>query len=333
MKKNILLTGGAGYIGSHVVNLLIDNGYSVTVIDSLITGHRSLVNKKAKLIVSDVSNIRTISKLLKKKKFDAVFHFAGLIRVDESVKKPEKYLNYNFNKSKIFFNTCYNYGIKKIIFSSTASVYGNSRSLKVSEKDKLKPINPYAKSKLLFEKYLVKMEKTHNIKFIILRYFNVAGADKNLRTGLISKHSTHLVKIACEVAINKRKKLIINGSNYNTNDGTPIRDYIHVSDLAEIHLISLKHLLKNGDSNIFNCGYGKGFSVKQVINVMNKILNRKLPTTIGKRRKGDVEKVVANTNKFKNFFSWKPKFNSLKLIIESSLKWEKKLLNKQNFKQ
>ena len=328
MKKNILLTGGAGYIGSHVTNLLIDKGYSVTVIDSLITGHKSLINKKANLIVSDVSNVRTISKLLKKKKFDAVFHFAGLIRVDESVKKPEKYLNYNFNKSKIFFKTCYNNGVKKIIFSSTASVYGNSRSPKVSEKDKLKPINPYAKSKLLFEKYLVKMEKTHNIKFIILRYFNVAGADKKLRTGLISKHSTHLIKIACEVATNKRKNLIINGSNYNTYDGTPVRDYIHISDLAEIHLISLKHLLENGGSNIFNCGYGKGFSVKQVIHVMNKILKKKLPTSIGKRRKGDVEKVIADPSKFKKFFSWKPKFNSLKLIIDSSLRWEKKLLNK-----
>ena len=328
MKKNILLTGGAGYIGSHVTNLLIDRGYSVTVIDSLITGHRSLVNKKANLIVSDISNVRTISKLFKKNKFDVVLHFAGLIRVDESVKKPKKYLNYNFNKSKIFFKTCYHNGIKKIIYSSTASVYGNSKSPKVSEKDQLKPTNPYAKSKQLFEKYLVKIEKTHNIKFIILRYFNVAGADKKMRTGLISKYSTHLVKIACEVAVNKRKNLIINGSNYNTNDGTPVRDYIHVSDLAEIHLISLKHLLENGDSNIFNCGYGKGFSVKQVINVMNKILKRKLPTTIGKRRKGDIEKVVADPSKFKKFFSWKPKFNSLKLIIDSSLRWEKKLLNK-----
>ena len=329
MKKNILVTGGAGYIGSHVTNLLIDRGYSVTVIDNLITGHKSLVNKKANLVVSDISNARKISKLLKEKKFDIVLHFAGLIRVDESVKKPQKYLNYNFNKSKTFFNTCYDNGIKKIIFSSTASVYGNSKSLKISEKDQAKPTNPYAKSKLLFEKYLVKMGKAHKIKFIILRYFNVAGAEKKLRTGLISKYSTHLIKIACEVATNKRKKLVINGSNYKTKDGTTVRDYIHVSDLAEIHLISTKYLLENGISKIFNCGYGKGFSVKQVIEVMNKILKKKLPTKIGKRRKGDVEKLIADSSKFKNFFSWKPKFNSLRLIIESSLRWEKKLLNKK----
>jgi len=326
MKKNILLTGGAGYIGSHVTNLLIDNGYSVTVIDSLVTGHESLVNKKANFVISDIDNVKNISKLLKKQKFDIVLHFAGLIRVDESVKNPKKYLNNNFNKSKIFINTCYENGLRKVIFSSTASVYGNLKIPKVSEKDSVKPANPYANSKLLFEKYLLKMSKTHSMKFIILRYFNVAGADKKLRTGLISKYSTHLIKIACEVAVNKRKKLVINGSNYDTVDGTPIRDYIHVSDLADIHLLSTKYLLNNGLSQIFNCGYGKGFSVKQVVELMNKILKRKLPTTIGKRRKGDVGKIVADVSKFKKFFSWQPKFNSLKLIIESALAWEKKLL-------
>ena len=202
-----------------------------------------------------------------------------------------------------------------------------SKKLKVKEKDALRPSNPYASSKLLFEEYLVEMSKLKNIKYVILRYFNVAGADKKLRTGLISKYSTHLIKIACEVATNKRKKLVINGSDYNTIDGTPVRDYIHVSDLADIHLISTKYLLKNGVSQIFNCGYGRGFSVKQVINVMNQILKKKLPISIGKRRKGDVEKVVADVNKFKKFFSWKPKFNNLEQIIKTAFEWEKKLNN------
>lgn len=329
MKKNILLTGGAGYIGSHVVNLLVDKGFSVTVIDNLITGNKSLVNKKAELIVSDIANVKKISQILKNKKFDIVLHFAGLIRVDESVKKPKKYLNYNYNKSKIFFNTCFKNGIKKIIFSSTASVYGNLAKSKVSEKDAVKPINPYAKSKLLFEKYLLKKSKTSDIRYIILRYFNVAGADKKLRSGLISKYSTHLIKVACEVAIGKKKKLIINGANYNTEDGTPIRDYIHISDLADIHLITSRYLLNGGKSQIFNCGYGKGFSVNQVIKTMNKILKKKLPTSIGKRRKGDIKKIVANTNKFKKFFSWHPRYNSLSMIISTALKWEKKLLKNQ----
>ena len=329
MKKNILLTGGAGYIGSHVVNLLVDKGFSVTVIDNLITGNKSLVNKKAKLIICDIANVKKISQVLKNKKFDIVLHFAGLIRVDESVKKPKKYLDYNYNKSKIFFNTCCNNGIKKIIFSSTASVYGNLTKSKVSEKNAVKPINPYAKSKLLFEKYLLKKSKTSDIRYIILRYFNVAGADKKLRSGLISKHSTHLIKVACEVAIGKKKKLIINGANYNTEDGTPIRDYIHISDLADIHLITSRYLLNGGKSQIFNCGYGKGFSVNQVIKTMNKILKKKLPTSIGKRRKGDIKKIVANTNKFKKFFSWQPRYNSLSTIISTALKWEKKLLKIQ----
>ena len=276
MKLNILITGGAGYIGSNVANLLIDKGYKVTIIDNLITGNLSLVPSKATLVVCDISDKIKVSKILKKKKFAAVLHFAGLIRVDESVKKPKKYHNYNFKKAKIFFDTCLKYNVNKIIFSSTASVYGNTNNKNVKEVDKLLPINPYASSKLKFEKYLLKKSNIKKMSYIILRYFNVAGADKKLRTGLVSKYSTHLIKVACEVATKKRKKIIINGNNYNTKDGTPIRDYIHVSDLSEIHLISLNHLLKGGKSEIFNCGYGKGYSVKEVINEMNRILKKKL---------------------------------------------------------
>ena len=329
MKENILLTGGAGYIGSHVTNLLIDKGYSVTVLDSLITGHKDLVNKKAKLVISDISNVKRISKLLKKQNFDIVLHFAGLIRVDESVKIPKKYLNNNFNKSKIFLKLCYENGINKVIFSSTASVYGNSKKPKVSEKDRVKPTNPYARSKILFEKYLLKTSKTHNIKFVILRYFNVAGADLKSRTGLISKYSTHLIKIACEVAVNKRKKLVINGSNYNTADGTPVRDYIHVSDLADIHLKSLEYLLKEKKSEIFNCGYGKGFSVKEVVKLANKLTKNGIPFEIGPRRPGDSKYVVSNPKKFMNTTGWKPKFQNLSLILKTAFNWEKKL--KQRF--
>ena len=194
MKKNILLTGGAGYIGSHVTNLLIDKGYSVTVLDSLVTGCKDLVNKKAKLVISDISDVKRISKLLKKQKFDIVLHFAGLIRVEESVKNPKKYLNNNFNKSKIFLKTCCENGLKKVIFSSTASVYGNSKIPKVNEKEKVKPANPYAQSKLLFEKYLLKISKTHNLKFVILRYFNVAGASPSGKIGEIETSHGHLIK-------------------------------------------------------------------------------------------------------------------------------------------
>ena len=324
MSFKILLTGGAGYIGSHVAHLLIDKGHSVTIIDSLITGNKKLVPKKAKLYICDIADKLKVSKIISQQKFDLVMHFAGLIRVDESIKKPKKYIDYNYKKSKIFFNICFKYKLQKLIFSSTASVYGNVKN-KALENDKKNPLNPYALSKLKTENFIIEKSKKKSISYIILRYFNVAGADKKLRTGLVSKYSTHLIKISCEVAAGKRDKLIINGDDYDTIDGTAIRDYIHVSDLAEIHYICGKNLIKNNKSKIFNCGYGKGVSVKEVIKSLNKILGFQISTKIGRRRPGDSIKVVANTAKLHKYLSWKPKFNNLKLILNSSLKWEKKL--------
>lgn len=323
--KNILLTGGAGYIGSHVAHLLLDNGYNVTIIDNLITGNKKLVPNKAKLFICDIGNQEDVKKIIIEEKFDLVMHFAGLIRVDESVKEPKKYKEFNYTKAKIFLKTCYENNLKKIIFSSTASVYGNPSSENVTEEDRLNPLNPYASSKLELENFITTSSKKFNSKYIILRYFNVAGADSKMRSGLISEFSSHLIKIASEVAVGKKDKLIINGDDYNTKDGTTVRDYIHVSDLAEIHLISAKHLLAEGRSDIFNCGYGKGFTVREVINEFNSILEKKIKYEIGPRRPGDSELVVANSDKFKKAFSWQPKFNDLKFILETSYKWEKKI--------
>lgn len=324
MKFNILLTGGAGYIGSHVAHLLIDKGHSVTIVDSLITGNKKLVPKRATLHICDIANKQKVSEIIIQQKFDLVMHFAGLIRVDESMKKPKKYIDYNYKKSKIFFNTCFKHKLKKLIFSSTASIYGNSND-KVSENHKKNPLNPYAISKLKTENFIIQQSKKKSISYIILRYFNVAGADKKLRTGLISKHSTHLLKVACEVALGKRNKLIINGNDYDTIDGTTVRDFIHISDLAEMHYLCAKDLIQKNKSNIFNCGYGLGTSVKEVIKVLNKLLGFQIKTKIGKRRPGDAKKVVSNISKFYKYFSWKPKYNNLKLILNSSLNWEKKL--------
>ena len=307
--KKVLVTGGAGYIGSHVAHLLIKKKYNVTIIDNLVTGNKKIVPKKAELIICDIENTEKIKKILKDKKFSVVLHFAGLIRVDESIKKPKKYLTYNYFKAKKFLETCFEMGLKKVVFSSTAAVYGNPSVNKVTEKSKLKPMSPYARSKLKLENFLVKKNKI-GVKSIILRYFNVAGADRKMRTGLISKKSTHLIKIACEVAVGKKDLLTINGSNYKTKDGTPERDFIHVSDLAEIHEIVTKYLIKGGNSNIFNCGYGNGFSVKQVINTFNKILKKNLKIKIGPRRKGDSKRIISNTNKFKKNF-----YGSLNIII------------------
>ena len=325
INKKILLTGGAGYIGSHVCNLLLDNGFEVTVIDSLITGNQILIPKKAKFIKCDISDEKKINQLLKAEKFLLVMHFAGLIRVDESVKEPKKYNEYNFEKAKIFLNLCIKNNLKKIIFSSTAAVYGNPDKTNVQESDIINPLNPYSSSKLNFENFLKEMSKVNNISYIILRYFNVAGADEKLRSGLISKVSTHLIKVACEVAVGKREKLVINGEDYDTYDGTPVRDYIHVSDLADIHFVACKYLIENSVSHIFNCGYGKGYSVKEVISTFNEILDKKILYKIGQRRDGDSKMVVADPSKFNNFFSWKPQFNNLKYILKTAYEWEKKI--------
>ena len=323
--NNILITGGAGYIGSHVSFLLIEKGYNITIIDSLITGNKQLVPKEANLEICDITDTDKVTQILKSKKFEAVLHFAGLIRVDESVKYPEKYIEFNYNKAKIFLDICFQNNLNKVIFSSSAAVYGNPKKDKIIESDELNPLSPYADSKLMLENYLIDQSKNVNVKYIILRYFNVAGADQKMRTGLISKFSTHLIKIASEVATKKRNKLVINGDDYNTPDGTPIRDYIHVSDLADIHLKSLEYLLKDNQSEIFNCGYGKGYSIKEVINCLNNLLETNINFEIGPRRDGDSECIVSNSEKFIKAMSWKPKFNDLNYILKTAIAWEKKL--------
>ena len=321
--NNILVTGGAGYIGSHVCHLLIDQGYNVTCIDSLITGNKELLPKEVKLEVFDISDNEKVSNLLKSNNFDLVMHFAGLIRVDESVEQPERYRNFNFVKAKSFLETCFENDLKKVIFSSTAAVYGNPKNDRVTEEDPVDPLNPYASSKLELENFIKETSSKYNSKYVILRYFNVAGADEKLRTGLISKVSTHLIKVASEVATNKRDSLTINGDDYDTPDGTPIRDYIHVSDLADIHLVSAKHLINGGNSDLFNCGYGKGYSVKEVIQNLNDVLNKKIKVKIGPRRPGDSKMIVSQVDKFKNFFNWKPRFNRLDYILETAYNWER----------
>ena len=318
---NILLTGGAGYIGSHTTLSLIDKGHSVTVIDNLITGSKALIPEKAKHYKVDIADESSMQKILKENKFDTVMHFAGLTRVDESVKYPEKYKLHNFEKSKIFFSLCIENNLKKIIFSSSAGVYGNNDSSNLTEESELKPINPYANTKYQIENFLI--SKKDKIDYIILRYFNVAGADKDKRSGLIAKSSTNLIKVLCEVAANKREKIIINGDDYITKDGTAIRDFIHVTDIADMHVLAANNLLKSSSSNIFNCGYGSGYSVKEVITEMENIVKNKLQVEIGPRRPKDIAVSVANSDKFKKKFNWKPRFNNLNIILSSALNWEK----------
>ena len=320
---NILLTGGAGYIGSHTSLLLIDKGHEVTIVDKLISGNSKLVPKKANFINSDISDEKKIRDLLKKEKFDLIMHFAGLVKVEESLLHPERYKLNNVDKAKTFIKACMECGLNKIIFSSSAGVYGNTPSMeKLNESSELMPTNPYSKTKYEFEKYLLNLSKEKKIKCIILRYFNVAGADEKKRSGLVAKKSNNLIKSICEVATNKRSNIVINGNDYDTQDGTPVRDFIHVTDLAEMHTIAAENLDKK-NSEIYNCGYGEGYSVKQVVLEMEKILNRSLNKKIGRRREGDIPYSVADTTKFKKEFDWSPKYNSLNYILKTALEWEK----------
>ena len=322
---NILLSGGAGYIGSHTALSLLDQGHKVTIIDNLSTGNKNLIPKNANFIKCDIKDSLTITNLLKKEKFDALMHFAGFIQVEESVHNPEKYFTNNTKNSKILFETCQNNNLKNIIFSSTAATYGNPIDEKpIKEDSLLKPLNPYGESKALTEKYL---QGNSKLKSIILRYFNVAGADPKMRSGLISKKPTHLIKIASEVAVGKRDNITIFGDDYSTPDGTAIRDYIHVSDLADIHVKAVEYLINNQESNIINCGYGKGFSVKDVLAKVNEVNQKTIAIETGGRRAGDSAMLVSDTSKLSSLLHWKPKHNDLSFIIKTAIDWEKKLLN------
>jgi UDP-glucose 4-epimerase len=323
----ILLTGGAGYIGSHVLLSIIENKHDVIVIDDLSTGNKNLIPEKVKLINTNINNSEKISNILKEENFDLLLHFAGFIKVEESVQNPDKYFKNNTDNAIELFETCYKHNLKNIIFSSTAAAYGNpSNNESITEDETLNPLNPYGESKVKTEEYLLNNKDKFNS--IILRYFNVAGADPELRSGLISDKPTHLIKILSEVAVGKREKISIFGDDYNTKDGTAIRDYIHVSDLASIHLEAAKYLLENKISNIFNCGYGKGYSVLDVINTANQIFGNKIKFEYDKRRPGDSEKLISNVDKLHQHINWKPKFDDLKLIIKTAVEWEKKINEK-----
>ena len=326
---NILLTGGAGYIGSHICNTLVDSGYKVSTIDNLSTGTVDLIPSEVEHVNCDISDKNAVTSLIKKNNFDVVMHLAAFTRVGESVKYPEKYQQNNFEKAKIFIDLCLENDLKKFIFSSTGSVYGNlNKNINIKEDEVTNPINPYSESKLRFENYLLEKTIKKKASCTILRYFNVAGADLKKRTGLKS-NPDNLIKAICEVAVKKREKLMINGNDYKTRDGTPIRDFIHVLDLADIHILVAKSLMNSDENEIYNCGYGTGFSIMDVVKEMNSIIGFELPIEFGIRRKGDAVYSVANNQKFLKKFNWKPKYNNLKIILESALEWEKVLNNNE----
>ena len=320
----ILLTGGAGYIGSHVLLTILEQGHKVVVIDDLSTGNKNLIPEKIELINCNINNEEKIGKVLQQQKFDILLHFAGFIKVEESVQNPKKYFINNTENAIKLFETCYKHDLNNIVFSSTAAAYGNPiNNSSIQENSELKPLNPYGESKVKTENYLI--QNKHRYNSIILRYFKVAGADPNFRSGLISDKPTHLIKILSEVVVGKRDKISIYGNDYNTSDGTAVRDYIHVSDLADIHLKAASYLLTNKTTDIFNCGYGKGYSVLEVVNAANKLYKNSINFNFDQRRPGDSEQLVSNVDKLHQHFDWMPKYNDLNLIIQTAVNWEKKI--------
>ncbi|WP_445682554.1 UDP-glucose 4-epimerase GalE [Radicibacter daui] len=321
----ILVTGGAGYIGSHAVWALTDAGYPVVVIDNLSTGRRASLPSHIPFILGDIGDRNLLASVLDEHAIAAVMHFAGSIIVPESVERPLAYYGNNTINSHGLIEVCHQAGVKNFIFSSTAAVYGEPEHIPLTETAATRPLNPYGTSKLMTEWMLRDTSAAHGLRYAALRYFNVAGADAALRTGQSSPIATHLLKIAAEVATGKRASMSIFGEDYPTPDGTCIRDYIHVSDLADAHVLALEYLLKGGESRVMNCGYGHGFSVKEVIAAVEQVIGRPLTKQFGPRRAGDSPELVADSSLLRSRLGWTPRFDDLPTIIRTALAWEEKL--------
>lgn len=323
---SVLVTGGAGYIGSHMVLELLDRGETVIVIDNLSTGSRAALPRGVPLIISDIEDKTLLEQNLNYYEVDAIIHFAGSIIAPESVVHPLNYYHNNTSKTRTLIEAAIKLGVKYLIFSSTAAVYGIPENSPVAEDAKLDPISPYGTSKLMAELMLRDCATAHNLNYIALRYFNVAGADPAGRSGQSNTSSTHLIKVANQTALGQRPEMSVYGCDYPTRDGTCIRDYIHVSDLIRAHYLSLSYLRDGGRSQTFNCGYGRGFSVLEVINAVKKISGVDFSVKMDERRAGDPTELIACVDKIKSQLGWIPKYNHLESMIRHALNWEQKLI-------
>ncbi len=326
MKKsnNILITGGAGYIGSHLAEQLVKIKANIIILDNLVTGHKKLINKKAIFIKEDLKNKNVLNKIIQEYQIDTIIHLAAHLNVSEAEKNKKKYYKNNIEGTLNLVNSCKNSKVNNIIFSSSCAIYGNTKG-PVNEKRKPNPQGYYALTKYKSEEIIKKFSKKYGYRYAILRYFNVAGASSSGKIGEIESSYGHLIKNIAIQSLKKKPLISIYGNDYATKDGTCIRDYIHVSDLADIHVKTLKYMDRYFKSLILNCGYGKGHSVLDIVNIFKK-KNNKLIIDYKKRRPGDVAEVYSDTKKFRKILKWKPKFNNLDKIIGSAIKWEKKLL-------
>jgi UDP-glucose 4-epimerase len=321
----VLVTGGAGYIGSHMVHHLLEMGEDVVVLDNLSTGVKENLPADSELVQGDIGDEALVARLFESRPFDAVIHFAGSVVVPESVAHPLDYYQNNTTASRSLIANCVRHGVSNFLFSSTAAVYGSPPVMPVSEDMRADPVSPYGRSKLMTEWILQDATKAHGIRHGILRYFNVAGADPKGRTGQSTPRATHLIKRACEVATGRAEKLTIFGTDYPTPDGTGVRDYIHVSDLVDIHEKVLRKLRDGSTSLLLNCGYGRGYSVREVASAVERATGKSLAVETADRRPGDMATVVAGTEKLAKLLDWKPQHADLDMIVQTALNWERRI--------
>lgn len=320
----ILVCGGAGYIGSHMVYELVKNGEDVVVIDNLVTGHRAAVDPKAKFYKGDIRNMDDLDKVFTENKIEAIIHFAAFSLVGESVQVPLKYFNNNTCGMEVLLEAMVKHGINKIVFSSTAATYGEPKRVPILETDETNPTNPYGESKRMMEKMMKWVDKANGIKYVSLRYFNVAGAIEDGHIGEAHNCETHLIPIILQVPLGKRDHITVFGTDYPTPDGTCIRDYVHVMDLADAHMKALNYLRAGNESSIFNLGSGDGYSVKEMIDAAEKAIGRKIKVEYGTRRAGDPARLIASSEKAQKVLHWHPKYTSMEDIIRTAWNWHEK---------
>lgn len=319
----VLVLGGAGYIGSHTVKALCEENIDVVVADNLVTGHIEAVDSRAKFYKGDIRDIDFLDDLFSKEKIDAVIHFAAYSLVGESVTDPLKYYDNNLCGTKVLLESMVKNNVDKIVFSSTAATYGEPENIPILESDRTEPTNPYGETKLSMEKMFKWTANAHGLRFVSLRYFNACGADESGKIGEAHNPETHLIPIILQVPNGQREFVSIFGNDYPTKDGTCIRDYIHVTDLAQAHILAVKYLMNGGNSDIFNLGNGVGFSVREVIETARKVTGHPIPVKDVERRAGDPAQLIASSEKAKKVLGWKPEHDSLEEIIASAWNWHK----------